>query len=73
MTNLRNTPNLSRALTWNGRSLATCSRKELIDCIIDLARQVTIASDKIGLAENTINELTEKLQSVSSEASSESS
>ena len=52
MSNLRNSTNLHRALTWQGKSIATCSKKELLDCTVALARQLALADDKIkGLTE----------------------
>ena len=32
--------NPARVLKWNGKSLATCSRKELIECIVAQARML---------------------------------
>jgi len=31
-----------RALQWKGKSLSNCSKKELIACIIELVRQLSI-------------------------------
>jgi hypothetical protein len=43
-----NRTNPARALTWAGKSLMNCSRKELIECILHLSRQVVIAEDKMA-------------------------
>lgn len=39
--------NPAREMTWNGVSLANCSRQELIACVIHLARQLSIAQGRI--------------------------
>ena len=54
MSNLRKSDNLRRALTWNGKSIAVCSRKELCDCVIHLASQVEVANLKIEQAKKVI-------------------
>ena len=47
MANMRKSESLHRALTWNGRSLSVLSKKELQECIIHLARQLSLANDKL--------------------------
>ena len=39
--------NLGRVLKWNGKSLALCSRKELIDCVVAQASTLGQMQQKI--------------------------
>ena len=43
--------NPARVLKWNGKSLATCSRKELIDCIVAQARMLGRQKNQIDALE----------------------
>jgi hypothetical protein len=56
MSSLRKSSDLHRSLTWNGRSLKVCSKVELIDCIIHLAREIEIANKKLEFAKKVIEQ-----------------
>jgi len=62
MSNLRNTQDPARMMTWNGHSLKNCSQKELIACIVHLAQQVALADQKIEVAKQTIVDLQNRLE-----------
>jgi hypothetical protein len=41
---LTKTKDPKRSIQWQGKSLVNCSRKELIDCIIELMKQLAITN-----------------------------
>lgn len=44
---LKNSADPRRAIAWNNKSLANCSRRELIDCVLHLARQIAILEGQL--------------------------
>jgi len=62
MTSLRQTQDLTRAMTWQGKSIAICSRKELVECVIHLGRQVTAINDENQQLKAIVELVQEKLK-----------
>jgi hypothetical protein len=61
--NLSKTPNPLRQLSWNGKSLANCSREELQACVLHLARQVAFLeakSKELEMKSKTLREIAEE-------------
>ena len=46
-----------RALQWSGRSIAVCSRKELVDCIIHMARQLAIIQKQLEMTKDELTKI----------------
>jgi hypothetical protein len=49
---LKKSNNPARAIQWHGKSLAICSRKELIECVVELMKQLAIARSQGDQKEN---------------------
>lgn len=45
--NLKRSQDPARLLMWNGKSIATCSRKELIECVLYMGQQLAMAGRRI--------------------------
>jgi len=52
--------NPARALKWAGKSLAICSRKELIDCIVAQARMLGQQKSQLDAILSKLNEVPAK-------------
>jgi hypothetical protein len=45
-----------RVFSWQGKSLAICSRKELIQCVLHLVNQLHIAEESVQQRDKIIDE-----------------
>jgi hypothetical protein len=53
---LSNSNKPGRAITWQGKQLVQCKQKELIDCILHLSKQCSIADIKITELEKALKD-----------------
>lgn len=58
---LSRTNDPKRILKWNGKSIATCSRTELVNCVIHLSGQIVQAGKKLEEAKSAVPALPAEL------------